>query len=41
MTKGKKSKLTQAQRKMRVYQILFIIVSIIVLLSMILSLVSN
>lgn len=39
MTKSNKSKLTQAQRKTRLYQILFIVVSVIVLLSMILSLV--
>lgn len=39
MTKTKKTKLTQAQRRNRLYQILFIAVSVIVLLSMILSLV--
>lgn len=37
MKKNSKSKLTQSQRRMRVYQIIFIVVSVIVLLSMILS----
>jgi hypothetical protein len=41
MTKNDKRKLSQAQRKLRTTQILFIAVSVIVLLSMILSLVAR
>jgi t-SNARE complex subunit (syntaxin) len=41
MPKSIKSKMTPNQRKTRGYQIVFIIVSVIVLLSMILSLVIN
>jgi hypothetical protein len=41
MTKNDKRKMTQAQRKIRATQILFIAVSVIVLLSMILSLVAK
>jgi predicted nucleic acid-binding Zn ribbon protein len=38
MSKGNKKKLTQAQRKTRTYQIVFIVISAIVLLTMIISL---
>lgn len=41
MGKSGKKKLSPAQRRTRVYQVVFIAVSIIVLLSMILSLVVN
>ena len=40
MSKGKKG-LTSTQRRTRLYQVVFVIVSAIVLLSMILSLVLN
>jgi hypothetical protein len=41
MPKNSKTKMTQKQRKTRIYQIIFIFVSIIVLLSMILSMVAK
>ena len=40
MSKGKK-KLTPTQRRTRLYQVVFVAVSVIVLLSMILSMVLN
>jgi hypothetical protein len=41
MAKSGKRKMNQSQRKTRLYQVVFVVVSIIVLLSMILSLVIN
>jgi len=41
MGKGNQGKPNKSQRRVRLYQIVFIVVSIIVLLSMILSLVIN
>jgi len=41
MPNKSKTRLTQKQRKTRMYQIIFIFVSIIVLLSMILSMVAR
>lgn len=41
MSKSNQTKLTRKQRKMRIYQIIFIGVSLIVLLSMVLSMVAR